>query len=418
MEALVLILGELVFAILAPFVMLVVDVIGSILGLTVSFGVGRKDERAATGKTARVIAQVLIGVAIITLIAIGIVNSFFFDGAVRYVFDMTERRSGVITTCQDIDGSLFAGRVELGNCTVRRPTHPASTFDLRVNEVALDIRVTSLLGTANIDVARVIGLEGWIDSDRSVVGQSDDSEQGQKPKRAFVIEDLDVADISVTLSGTNPDGNPFKLPVEIGQIRSQPLRSRLALFDILFRSNAVGSIAGASFEISTSSMPDGRQTAWRATQVPVASLGALVGGSLAWFSSGYVDVRVDDQWQRGDSLSIDMNWQLYFTDVRVSAPSGTRALARIASEPLTRYVNDLDGQFPLEFQMVVNEDQFEFKSSLAAAGLWSAVGESVNRALGTLGFDLENAAETGAALKQGAISVLDRLRKPKSDEPE
>ena len=65
-----------------------------------------------------------------------------------------------------------------------------------------------------------------------------------------------------------------------------------------------------------------------------------------------------------------------------------------------------------------NESQFEFKSSLAAAGLWSAVGESVNKTLGSFGINLKNAAETGNAIKEGAKSVLDRLRKPKSNEPE
>lgn len=418
MEGLILVFGELVFAILTPFVVLVVDLVGSVLGLTISFGTGRKTGAVGTGRTARVIALVLLGFATLTLIAIWIVNSFYFENAVRHVFGMAERRSAITTTCESIEGSLFAGRVDLQNCTIRRPSHPASSFDLRVDEVALDLRVTSLLGTASIDVARVVGLHGWIDSDRSTVGQNDGIEQAQKPKRAFVIGDLDVSDVDITLSGTNPDGNRFQLPVEIGQITSQPLRSRLALFDILFRSNSAGSIAGAPFEISSSPIPDGRQTTWRAKQVPVASIGALTGGALSWFTAGTVDVHVDDRWQRADSLSVDMDWKLQFEDVEVNAPTGAGAMTRLASGPLTRYVNGLDGHFPLEFQVVVNESQFEFKSSLAAAGLWSAVGESVNKVLGTLGIDLENASETGNAIKEGAKSVLDRLRKPKSDEPD
>lgn len=113
-----------------------------------------------------------------------------------------------------------------------------------------------------------------------------------------------------------------------------------------------------------------------------------------------------------------MDWRLQFADVEVSAPPGIGALARVASEPLISYVNSLDGEFPLEFQMVVNENQFEFKSSLAAAGLWSAVGESVNKTLGAFGIDLKSSAQTGDAIKEGAKSVLDRLRKPKEEDPE
>lgn len=416
MEALILIFGELVFAILAPFVILVADLIGLVLGLTISFGTGRKAEQVATSRAARVIALVLIGVAILTLTAIWIVNSFFFDHSVRYVFGMAQERSGIVTTCEEIDGSLFTGRVDLGNCTIRRPTHPASSFDLSLDNVELDLRVTSLLGTARIDVAHVAGLEGWIASNRGQVSGPGTADPVEKPRRGFVVHQLDISRVNIQLSGINADGNSFELPIEIQQIKSQPLRSRLALFDILFRSNAAGSIAGAPFELSTAIIENGRETAWRAERIPVAEFGAMTGGALSWFSSGSVDIAVDDKWQRRDSLSIDMSWRLEFEDVEVKAPPGTGSFARMASEPLTRYVNGLGGRFPLEFQMVVNENQFEYKSSLAAAGVWSAVGEAVNKVLGEFGIDLEKAAETGKAIKEGAKSVLDRLRKPNDDD--
>jgi len=85
MEALILVVGELVFAILAPFVMLVVELIGSILGLVSSFGTERTTTRIGTSRVARVFGLVLLGVAILVLAAIGFVNSFYFDNSVRYV---------------------------------------------------------------------------------------------------------------------------------------------------------------------------------------------------------------------------------------------------------------------------------------------------------------------------------------------
>jgi hypothetical protein len=418
MEALILIFGELVFAILAPFVMLIVELIGSVLSLIFSFGARRKPNQGRASRAARVIAMILVGLAILALTAIWVVNSFYFDSSVRYVFSTVEKRSGIATTCQDIDGSLFAGRIDLRDCTIRRPSHPASSFNLSVANVSLDLRITSLLGTAHIDTAEVVGLDGWVKNDRSGPSSATSPQRAERPRRAFDIGQLNVSNVSLELSGVNPDGNPFSLPIEIQQIESRPLRSRLALFDILFRSNASGSIAGAPFEVSTATIQDGRQTAWRAQKVPVANFGALIGGPLSWFSEGSVDVFVDDQWQRGDSLSIDMDWRLEFSDVEVTAPPGTGAFARMASEPLTRYVNGLDGNFPLEFELAINETQFEYRSSLAAAGLWSAVGEAVNNVLATIGVNLEKAADTADALKEGAKSVLDRLRKPTSDNPD
>ena len=89
----------------------------------------------------------------------------------------------------------------------------------------------------------------------------------------------------------------------------------------------------------------------------------------------------------------------------------------MATGPIVDYVNSHDGDFPFEFQMVINESQFEYKSSLAAAGLWTAVGEAVNNILSGLGIDVgKSAAETGEKLKEEAKSVLDRLRKPKDED--
>lgn len=418
MEALLLIFGELIFAILAPFVTLVVDLIASIVGVIISILTGSRPGRVLTSRVTRSIAMVLVFIAVLILTAIWTVNHFFFEESVRYVFGQAEKRGGIQTTCQEIDGSLFAGRVDLRNCTIRRPIHPSSSFDLSVDEVTVDLRVTSLLGTAQIDTAHVVGLEGWVKKDRSQVSDIDGSEQPEKPRRAFIIGDLFVSGTSIELSGVNPEGNPFTLPIEIQRIESKPLRSRLALFDILFRSNTSGTIAGSPFEISTSLIPDGRQTSWRAENVPVASFGAVAGGPLSWFSAGSVDVFVDDRWQRGDSTNIDMDWRLMFSNIEVSAPPGTGALARLASEPLARYVNSFDGEFPLEFELVVNENQFEYRSSLVAAGLWTAVGEAVNRTFSAFGIDLGAAADTGDAIKERAKSVLDRIRKPKSEDPD
>ncbi len=213
------------------------------------------------------------------------------------------------------------------------------------------------------------------------------------------------------------DGGAFDLPVHVFSATSAPLRSRYALFDILFRSNATGEIAGASFEIRTGGDASGRQTVWRASDVPVSSFGAMAGGVLAWFREGVVDVRVVDNWRRDGQLEIDMDWRLDFRDIEVQAPDSASVVTRLATGPIVDYVNSYDGDFPFEFQMVINENQFEYKSSLAAAGLWTAVGESVNNVLAAFGIDLgDSAKETSDKLKDSAKSVLDRLRKPNKEE--
>ncbi|MFK8029756.1 MAG: hypothetical protein AB8G18_05920 [Gammaproteobacteria bacterium] len=441
MEAIVLIIGEIVFAVLAPFFLLIANLIGSVFSLIASFLLGssyintQTKEKQQTGtettrdsvtasstgkpqtlRFARLGAMVLTGLAVLTLAGIGIVNTFFFNDSVRYVFNKVQDRSGITTSCENIDGSVFAGKIDLRNCTIQRPSHSESSFDLRLAKISLDLKITSLFGTAQLESAELDGLDGWVKKTQKAANDSDSSEDVDKPRRAFVIDRLDVTNVDLNVSGVNPDGNPFSLPISIEHIHSQPLRSRMALFDVLFRSNVSGSISDSPFDIVTSKIASGRKTEWRAPNIPVASLGAMAGGPLSWFSEGTVEVFVVDEWEIDNSLTIDMDWRLKFSNIEVKAPQGTSKFKRIASAPLTRYVNGHNGDFPLEFSLVLNESQFESKSSLAAAGLWSAVGESIKFILTSFNIQVDKEADVGGGLKKGAISILDKLRKPKEDE--
>lgn len=416
MEALLLIFGELIFALLAPLVALVVDFMGAVLAFFFSFiPFGRQEPRRSSG-TAKKVVVVLLVIALVLLGTLFVVNKFYFANSVRTVFGALERRSGIETSCGEIDGSVFSGRISLGNCTIVRRDHVSSEFDLELDSVDFDLYVGSLFGTAEIQTAHVAGLRGTV-SKRQVQTGSDEKNAVEKPRRSFVVQDLKIESVDITLHGLNQDGVPYELPIHVVSATSAPLRSRFALFDILFRSNTSGKVAGAEFEINTSGDAGGRQTAWRASEVPVANFGAMVGGTLSWFKTGVVDINIDDKWRRDGSLEIDMDWNLRFSNVEVQVPETSGMLTRLAAGPVVDYVNSHDGEFPFEFQMVVNENQFEYMSSLQAAGLWTAVGESVNSVLAGFGIDAAGAAaETGNSLKEGAKSVLDRLRQPKDED--
>jgi hypothetical protein len=416
LEAIALIIGELVFAILAPFVAIVVEAVGAVISALIGFLTGKPTEKLASSRIARLVALVLAALTGLVVVCVLIVNFFFFEDSARFVLGKVESRAGIATECEDIGGSLIFGRVDLRNCSIRRPDHPTSSFDLDVDEVNIDLRITSMLGTATLDMARVVGLSGWVRSDRSQA--PDESAEGdrERPRREFEVKDLHVTDVSVRILGSNPDGNRFDVPIDIGQVQVKPLRSRFALFDILFRSNAAGSLDGAPFRLSSSVIPDGRRTEWRAEKVPIASFGSMTGGLLSWFSSGYVDIYVDDEWQRSDATAINMDWNLRFSQIEVAPPPGTGPVTRFVTAPLSRYVNSFDGEFPLEFEMVLNEDQFLYQSSLAAAGVWSAIGEAANNALSVLGIALESPENTVDSFKDGMKSILEQARKPKDQD--
>lgn len=416
MEALVLIFGEMIFALLAPLVAVVVDLVAAILASIFSFIPSSGRRIRISGAAAKKVLIVLLAIAALIVGALAVINKFYFTDSVRMVFGVLERRSGIEANCSDIDGSLFSGQVSLGNCAFARAGHPNSEFELQLEQVRFDLDMSSLFGTAEVQTAHISGLKGSVSRHHSQ-SDTDGDIAVEKPRRSFVIQDLKIEDIEIRLSGLNKDGGRFELPVNVASATSAPLRSRLALFDILFRSNASGEIAGAEFEIRTAGDAGGRQTIWRASDVPVASFGAVTGGALSWFRDGVVDMYVEDNWRREGQLEIDMDWNLRFRDVEVQAPESAGVLTRLATGPIVDYVNSHGGEFPFEFQMVINESQFEYQSSLAAAGLWTAVGEAVNNLLAGLGIDVgKSASETGDKLKEETKSVLDRLRRSRDED--
>ncbi|MEO0345872.1 MAG: hypothetical protein AAF229_06400 [Pseudomonadota bacterium] len=407
MEALALLIGEIVFVVLIPFIALAIEIIGAAISALMAAMSGRKREPGARGGIAKPVAVALASLSAVVLVAVLVVNLFFFEQAVQFVFDRVEQRKGITTSCETIDGSLITGRVQLGDCDIKRREHPVSTFDLQVAEIDLDLRIASMFGTAQLDFARVSGLSGAVFTDRRSAANQPPRD---RPRREFEIHELAVTDVRIAVTGINASGNAFSVPVSVAQLDSKPLRSKLLLFDVLFRANASGRLAGAPFELASSATPDGRRTEWRATQVPVASLADVVGGALGWFSAGFVDVYVEDDWEATEATSLDLDWRLEFSDLEVTPPPGTGRVARIASVPLTRLINGYDGSIPLEFGLVLEENQFALRYSLSAAGVWLAIKEAVDGAWSRIGFDTSKIAEKTESMREGMRDILDRVR--------
>ncbi|MEO0616805.1 MAG: hypothetical protein AAFY69_11800 [Pseudomonadota bacterium] len=414
MEALALIIGEIIFVILIPFIALVIELVAAAVSALVAARSGRKREPGSRGSIAKPVAVVLAGLSAVVLVAVLVVNLFFFEQGVQFVFERIEQRKGITTSCGEINGSLLTGRVQLGDCDIAREDHRVSTFDLQVAEIDLDLRIASMFGTAKLDSVRVTGLAGTVFTDRRSAA---DRPRRDRPRREFEIDDLTVQDVRVAVTGINASGDPFSAPIAVDQLDIAPLRSKLLLFDVLFRANASGSLAGAPFELASSATTDGRRTEWRATQVPVASLADVVGGALGWFSAGFVDVYVEDDWEATESTSLDLDWRLEFSELEVSPPPGTGRVARIASVPLTRLINGYDGSIPLEFGLVLEENQFALRYSLSAAGVWEALKTASDGAFSSVGFDVSKLAEKTESLREGMRSVIDRVR-GSDEEPE
>jgi len=157
MEALVLIFGDLVFALLAPILVVIAEMLG-VMGAGVCSLPGKTPIGTGSARVLRYIAVALVVLVMITVSAAWVVDRYYFAPTVRYLFGTMEPRLGIVASCERIEGSLFAGKIGLDDCHLQREEHEALSFELSVERMALDVRLASVLSTAVIDVAEVKGI--------------------------------------------------------------------------------------------------------------------------------------------------------------------------------------------------------------------------------------------------------------------
>ena len=327
MEGLLLIFGELLFLLLAPVFAFFGAIFGAIAQgiLELIFGAAalrraKKPKDDAKPKKPswlwknrhRVMLYVSAPFTLVFVLAL-IADTFFFDRTTRMVMDRIEEKTGFEINYATVDGSLRAGQLRLGDLTVQRTRTDEMSADLAVASVDVDIAMLSLIGDVRIETLAISGVRGDIQTVERPEGSA------QKPKtarRAFSVTDLVIEDVDLVIT---PDTRP-DIELKIETVSAAPFRSRNAVFDLFFRSNLIAEVNGADLLVETEVIAgDGRRTAWRFEDIPVATAGALIGKApFTWFDGGMISARVDDEWKL-DDRSVDMDWSLQFRDMSVGS---------------------------------------------------------------------------------------------------
>jgi hypothetical protein len=152
-----------------------------------------------------------------------------------------------------------------------------------------------------------------------------------------------------------------------------PLRSNWALFDILFRSNADGSLLGRPFKIASSGDDAGRVTAWSVSDLPVEALDAMIGGPFSLITQGRCDVQVTDRWRLGVDDVIEMDWKIILHDVHGEVPAELTGTRRTLAIAVVAMLNASPEQVPLGFTLHIDRNRFEVPARwkrLDCGGQW------------------------------------------------
>jgi hypothetical protein len=350
--------------------------------------------------------RLLIGTSVlfaVTLVAVLIVNQFYFGALVRWASADLPQRHGVTLQFSEADGNLFTGHVHLTQATVKRPQHPSATFDVTIDDVEADVDVWQLL-RREIELEHVTakGIRGAY----TRVGPQPE----QLPRHGYVICQLQLEDVELLWGDATRPNGPFVMVIEIDQLETAPFRSTWAAFDVLFRSNGSGRIAGGAFTLATREVPDGRETEWHAKDVPVTLAAGYLGGPFRWITEGTIDVDVIDRWQLPDGdADIEMDWGLTFRNVRAATPADLSAPARVIAEPVVTYFNTHTEEVPLRLQVTISKGEFTGRMSPPLELITGAVADAATKALAEkLGVARKQIEEEGREFLEKARELLKR----------
>ena len=437
--------------VLASFITLIVEWCGMLFTgnlLTAKAGSSKTDSVAAVGKQAPLPALkiprkkrwtrwLLIGSASVTavlFVGLLVINQWFLSDLVKWLFNRQHERTGIAITAKTIDGNLFTGKFTASGIVVKRDHHSAGLIDLSVDQVTLSMPVwrvfTSVITVNSITVDGVQGkFERGIAGQAPTVKQKDDGvisieDEGEKTsltvkiekkkRREFEVTALTISNVNV-IYADHTRKHPLSIPITLEKLTANPLRNRWAIFDVLFRANANGTIAGRPFRLTTTGDDLGRSTTWTADDLPVALLAHHIGGPFALLNDGTCDVRVTDHWQMSnDQRMIVMDWSLVLNHVTAAVPESTSKTMALLEKPLVAFINAKGDRVPLSFTVTIDEDRFDNTASAEAAGLWEIVSDSFAATFGKkFGIEPDTIKDLEEIVIDKAKDVLEKWRKKK-----
>ncbi len=405
MEALILLIGELLLAPLLLGVSLAAEFTVLGIGLFARLGArlfgspkrGNPPHRAALRSTTlRWIYGVVGGLIVSTFIFLLAINLFFLPNAIRWLADRIESKHGFAIEYVFMEGNCFTGRFAFADVTAERDQPGGDFIHAQAESMTVNLSLLHFLtGNRTLDAAIVEGariqysnrspapnpIEGeanaLIDVKKFVRG---DGEEGvaiavnleRRPKLPrWSIQWLSLTRVAIDVVDESA-AVPIRYPILIERVEAAPLRSHYLWFDVLFRSNVIAHIDGAETRIENSMTSDGmRQTRWGVEGIAAETLASVVGGPFALFRSGTIDVTVSDEWTLRDRDRLQMDWLVKANEATAIVPAGTPQLLAPIAQIAINNINRSPTPWEFGFQLELSEARFKGAATLNAQQIWS-----------------------------------------------
>lgn len=343
----------------------------------------------------RLVMLILLGLTVVGLLC---VNTWFFEPALRWILDGVQARTGIEITFESANGNLFSGRANVAGLRLERSADALSEFSLGVEDSVVDVKVWSLLwGPATIEELKLTGMRGSF----TRVASPD----RVKVKRAFRVSRCVLEDMDVNVEDRTRSGKPLVLSIRINDFDSRPLRSQWAVFDVLFHTNARGTIDGNPFLVESRESEEGMETRWVGEALPIKAAAAYVGGPLDWIDGGELHVDIANRWKYAEEMELEMHYTLIFKDISAGVPKHLGLHAKAVAQPIVAFMNKHERELPLAFDMLLDLKRFDGACSVDATGFWEACTRGVTREFAVLTSGVD-----AGKVKDIAGKELDRLK--------
>ncbi len=299
------------------------------------------------------------------LLVIGLllIELLLFAPALRIALDQIELRSGVDITFQSASGSLFFGRLALGDVTVRRSGLQGVDFSLTIRSLELDVDMLHIYrGAVPVELVRAVGVRG------ELVRRESGGPLPSMPD--FAIDRLELEDIQIDFQDTI--GAPFRsLSLVLERLVVTPLRSELAMRDILCASEGRGSARGYAFTVD----PRG----WHTRGVPIGPAAHKLGAAGRWIRGGDIELRLacgpDDY---PGQIAFDLDLRLH--DFKIAPPGDSGR--HLPASRLAAAIAALGPEIEVRFGVRLARERFRGATNVGQLGLWEAAIQGWNIELG------------------------------------
>jgi hypothetical protein len=332
-------------------------------------------------------AIVLVSLLIVSLLGLLAVNYLFFEPAARLVLDKVKARTNIEVTFGAASGNIFKGTVVLKEARLKREYHQKSNFNLVAEEIAVDLDLLALLSLRpSLEYLRVAGMRGTFERKGKV--------DRQKPRRDYKIDELLVKNLEMTVTDHTRGSRPIVLPVKVDRLESRGFRSRMAVFDVLFKSSITGVVNQAPFRVERQDGEEGCGANWAVHGLQLDRAGEYLFGDFNFIDRGSLDMEVLTRLQTAGVPEIEMQWRLVFRDIEVQRP-----------KRLAAYIKEHGQELAFEFRFRIPEGDFKDAVSLNGAGVGKKFRQLSGRTL------LKLAVDKKKKIKEIGQKGIERVKK-------